>query len=304
MKFTVTVGIPVYNEETTIDQLIRSILNQKAESYILEKILILSDGSTDKTEEIIKSLHDEFPIVSLIADGERKSKCFRLNQIYQMNDSDIIVTFDGDVGLSDKYVIEHMIQCFNKDDVSLVSASDKPAESINIQQKIINAWYHVWENIRVHYKNGNNIYNLHGNGTAMKKSLAKEVKYPIGITADQDYLYLTTVEKHKKFAYALDAVVLYHTPEFFSEFFSQSTRFLTEKQVLYDLFGTWISAEYYIPKIYQIKEILLTFIQDPIFTVLAFGLYITLILFMRNNDPLQSKGMWQQAKSTKKPFKI
>lgn len=305
MKYTVTVGIPVYNEEGNIAQLIQSVIHQKADSYSLEKMIIVSDGSTDKTEKIVNDLTRIFPVVSLMADGERKSKCFRLNQLYELNRSDILVTFDGDIALSDDKVIENMIECFKKNEnIVLVAANDKSAKPSNIQQRVINAWYHIWENIRINYKKGNNIYNLHGNGTAIKREFASEVRYPVGITADQDYLYLSMVKRHKEFMYAKNAIILFHTPEFFNEFFSQSARFLTEKQVLYDLFGSWINAEYYIPKLFQIKEILLTFVQEPIFTVLAFMLYFTLITFMKNTDPLQSKGMWQQAKSTKRPFQI
>lgn len=305
MKYSVTVGIPVYNEELNIAQLIQMVLKQKAPSYTLEKIIIVSDGSTDRTEKIVKDLIPKYPVLSLIADGERKSKCYRLNQLYDINQSDILITFDGDIALADDYVIEHMIDCFQNDEnIALVAANDKPAQPSNIQQRIINAWYHIWENIRIHYKKGNNIYNLHGNATALRKKLAQEIHYPIGITADQDYLYLATVERHQEFMFAKNAIILFNTPEFFKEFFSQSARFLTEKQDLYEIFGTWINAEYYIPKIFQIKEILLTFIQEPIFTVLAFMLYFTLIAFMKNADPLQSKGMWQQAKSTKRPFQI
>lgn len=304
MKYTVTVGIPVYNEENNIGQLIESILKQDTSSFILDNIIVISDGSTDRTGEIVQSFEKKYPMVSFISDGERKSKCFRLNQLYQMNESDILITFDGDIGLSNNTVLENMVNTFNDDNISLVAAYDQPTKPTNIQQRIINAWYEVWGNIRVHYKNGSNIYNLHGNATALRKNLAREIEYPVGITADQDYLYLSTVKKNNKFAYARNAIILFHTPEFFSEFFSQTTRFLTEKQVLYDIFGPWISAEYYIPKLFQIKEILRSFVNEPLFTVLAFMMYFVLITFIHESDPLHKKGMWQQVKSTKKAVGI
>lgn len=300
MKYTVTVGIPVYNEENNIGHLIESILKQDYSSYILDNIIVISDGCTDRTGEIVQSYAKKYPVISYISDGERKSKCYRLNQLYQMNESDILVTFDGDIGLSNNTVLENMVKVFDDENISLVAAYDQPTKPTNIQQRIINAWYEVWGNIRVHYKNGKNIYNLHGNATAIRKSLAKEIHYPVGITADQDFLYLSAVQRHTQFAYARNAIILFHTPEFFNDFFSQTTRFLTEKKILYDIFGSWISTEYYVPKLFQIQEILNTFISEPIFTALAFIMYFFLVISLHENDPLQKKGMWQQVKSTKK----
>ena len=52
---TVTVALSAFNEETNIGNFIASVLKQKEENFVLEKILIISDGSTDKTAEIVKS---------------------------------------------------------------------------------------------------------------------------------------------------------------------------------------------------------------------------------------------------------
>ena len=52
----VTVLLPVYNGEKYIRESIQSVLNQ---TFINFELLIINDGSTDKTVEIINSFKDK-----------------------------------------------------------------------------------------------------------------------------------------------------------------------------------------------------------------------------------------------------
>ena len=52
----VTVIMPVYNGEKRCEQAIRSVLNQ---SYKKIELIIINDGSTDRTAEIVKNISDE-----------------------------------------------------------------------------------------------------------------------------------------------------------------------------------------------------------------------------------------------------
>src|SRR3954451_15211482 len=56
----VTVLIPVYNGEKYIWAAIHSLLNQTFEDF---EILIINDGSTDKTPDIIRSFKDDRIVV-------------------------------------------------------------------------------------------------------------------------------------------------------------------------------------------------------------------------------------------------
>ena len=52
MKPLISVILPVYNGEKYLEEAIWSILNQTYQNY---ELILINDGSSDKTEEIIKS---------------------------------------------------------------------------------------------------------------------------------------------------------------------------------------------------------------------------------------------------------
>ena len=51
-KIKVSVVIPCYNEEKTIEKVITKVLTQKD---IVEEVIVIDDSSTDRSKEISKS---------------------------------------------------------------------------------------------------------------------------------------------------------------------------------------------------------------------------------------------------------
>ncbi len=299
-KFSITIGIPVLNEENSIDVLVKSIFAQKNRYYKLEKIFIISDKSTDKTPSVIYSLQKKYKNLTFIEGKKRIGKCQRLNQIYKLNKSDILITFDGDIVLKNKNVLDEMIKPFFNSEVDLVAANDFPEETLNLSQKIMNAWYMLWYRIRIDYNNGDNLYNVHGDAQALRDSFAKTFHYPKGITADQDYLYINLKKSGKKFFHARRAYVTFFLPQTLQEYYFQTTRFLTEKDSIRKIVDLNDQNYYHIPTSHKVKKVLEQFLKHPIFTVLAAGVYLKLLVPNKNIDQENKKGLWTQIQSTKK----
>jgi len=88
----VTLGISAYNEEGVIEQKLQNCLALDYPSDKLE-IIVISDGSDDRTDEIVQRYASEG--VKLMADGERHGKPARMNQIVEMARSPIVVLSDA-----------------------------------------------------------------------------------------------------------------------------------------------------------------------------------------------------------------
>ncbi|WP_254568610.1 glycosyltransferase [Oscillatoria sp. HE19RPO] len=69
---TISVIIPAYNAEKTIQETIESVLNQTFQDF---ELIIINDGSTDKTLEIISNLSDSrIKVFSFPNSGAQKSR--------------------------------------------------------------------------------------------------------------------------------------------------------------------------------------------------------------------------------------
>ena len=55
--------VPVYNGEKTIERCIKSLLNQE-ENDINYEIIVVNDGSNDKTKDILEKYSNEIKIVN------------------------------------------------------------------------------------------------------------------------------------------------------------------------------------------------------------------------------------------------
>jgi len=98
-KTKVTIGIPAYNEEQNIENVLLSLMQQKTNTISLEKIIVNSDSSSDKTNAIVKRLNKKYPAITLIENKDRKGKYFRVNQLFHTSKSEVLVILDADIAL-------------------------------------------------------------------------------------------------------------------------------------------------------------------------------------------------------------
>jgi len=302
-KLTVTIGIPVFNEGRNIKKLLNSLLKQGQQGFVLEKIIIYNDNSTDNTRQIVEEMAALYPLITITTVKKRVGKCMLLNKIYKANKSDVLVTFDGDIAIRKRTVLKNMIKHFHNPRVGLVSANDFPYETKNFAQKVIGAWFMLWYAIRKNLNNGDTLYNVHGVAQAIRKNLARKIVYPKGITADQDYLYLSVKKSKYTFVHAQDAVVYIYLPRTFSEYYFQTQRFLSEKDPVREEFADLALRYYNVPRLKKIIGILSSIYSRPFYTIVGLVMYMRFLLPNNIVDPLNKKGMWTQISSTKGSLK-
>ena len=142
--YNLSVLIPVYNQEAYINEALKSVLNQTFESF---EIIIINDGSTDKTLEIIKSFRDKR---IKIFSTKNKGIISALNYGIEKCTSNIVARFDGDdIMISDRLKIQYDT-FIKKDPVllgsnaylidsnsNLIGKSSLPIKKKNIQSNLL-----------------------------------------------------------------------------------------------------------------------------------------------------------------------
>lgn len=71
-----SVIIPAYNEEKNIEKTVRSIFNYLKNKNVEHEIIVVTDGSTDRTIDILRSLGGEVSTLELIALEKNSGKGF------------------------------------------------------------------------------------------------------------------------------------------------------------------------------------------------------------------------------------
>ncbi len=92
MTLTLSIGIPAYNEERNMPNLLDHLLAQKLQAEVkLEEIIIVASGCTDKTVDIVKGYQKENPVVKLIIEEKRGGHASAVNKIIEKAQGDIVI---------------------------------------------------------------------------------------------------------------------------------------------------------------------------------------------------------------------
>lgn len=87
----ITIGLPVYNAEAYLELALKSILLQ---TYTDWKLIIINDGSTDKSHDIIQQFLPNKRI--LYVNDSNKGLIYRLNQMVQLTETPYFARMDAD----------------------------------------------------------------------------------------------------------------------------------------------------------------------------------------------------------------
>lgn len=100
-KPSVTIGIPVLNEESCIENIIYRFL--QTEYTNLVEILVADGGSTDRTRDIIQRLSSEDSRVKLVENPDRYQS-YALNKMIELAEGEIFLRADGHGIYAEDYV--------------------------------------------------------------------------------------------------------------------------------------------------------------------------------------------------------
>jgi len=117
---SVSIIIPVYNEEKIIEKKIRNILTLKYPEDKFE-VIVVSDASTDRTNEIVRQIRDER--IKFYNLPERKGKAGALNRALLEACNEIIVFSDASIMLEPD-ALKKIVNRFRFENIGCISGED------------------------------------------------------------------------------------------------------------------------------------------------------------------------------------
>ncbi len=223
---TVSVVIPAYNEEKSIERCLTSIKNQDYPRDKLE-VLIIDDGSTDKTRDVING----FKHVQLYKNGHN-GKAFALNTGINEARGDIIITMDADT-IIESTTIREMVYEFMRDE-ELAAASgnitidwkekDRPLrEKFFIKCEFLE-YLNAFRLGREYQSILGILYTLSGAFSAFRSKYLKRIQYD-DRTLTEDFDLSVTLHREKaKIKYASRALAYVEPKVSWEKLYSQRVR--------------------------------------------------------------------------------
>jgi len=126
----VSIGICAYNEEKDIHYLIKSLLEQELERVFIKEIIIISDGCTDRTDQIVNKFNGDNRI-KLIESKERRGKYIAVNKFLHCAKSPVLVLSSADIILSNDTIEKLCLPLLFNDFIGIIGARPVPQNTMD-----------------------------------------------------------------------------------------------------------------------------------------------------------------------------
>ncbi|MFO8067641.1 MAG: glycosyltransferase [Bacteroidales bacterium] len=204
-KEFVSVIMAVYNEEQVIEKKIRSVLDSNYKGNL--ELIIGSDNSSDKTNEIIRRLQSEYPgLIKAFFFESRRGKSAQLNILSKEAKPGIFILTDANVYF-DKNTINKLIMHFNDPETGIVGANiinpETNKDGISIQEKLF-----IRQEVYMKYYEGKlwgSMIGAFGGCYAIRSELLPDI--PTDYAVEDFFITMSVLEKGKKANTELKAFV-------------------------------------------------------------------------------------------------
>ena len=197
--FTVTLIIAAYNEENIIREKLLNSLQLDYPSHNIE-IIVSSDGSTDKTDEIVKSFKEQG--IKLNRVEGRKGKTEAQNQTVRLAKGDIIVFSDANAFYKSDS-IKNIVQNFNDERVGGVCGKLIYSNGNNLDKDAESTYWNFESYIKQKESLLSSVIGANGSIYAIRRSLYS----PLDNTLISDFVEpLKVIEKGYRFVYEKEAI--------------------------------------------------------------------------------------------------
>jgi glycosyltransferase involved in cell wall biosynthesis len=309
-RTTFSVVIPALNEAENIGDLIDDIQQQVLPPALsLDKIVVVSDCSTDGTEAIVASAAARDDKIELLVNATRLGNAQAINIGKSRVDSDYLVILDGDIRLEGKDSIRNLLSDIQPG-VGMVGGNPRPVrDSAAFAAGVNECGAFIRDELRSRIRGGSNLISALGCILALDRNLYSDVEIPLNpdspelLVPNDQFFYMKCLEKGMRFETREDARVRYKLSSSIKDTNRQGMRFVFSMSSMDSFFDeSLLKREYHFPLPAIIRALWSAFRRKPALTV-AWGtlhLYVQVKVFVWRH--VLKKGVnaaWEVSKTSK-----
>ncbi|MCU0861852.1 MAG: glycosyltransferase [Methanomassiliicoccales archaeon] len=286
-----SIGICAYNEGRNIGSCLESILSQRLQGLTLLEAVVVSSGSTDDTDVVVRSFEERDARVRLVREERREGKNSAINLFLTLAKGDVLVLVNADNRLEEGS-LQALLEPLLDEEVGVVGGHPVPIDPRDSLAGV--ATHMLWE---MHHRVAL-IYPKVGELMAFRP-LGRSL--PTSTQSDEDLIRMDLERRGMTTVYAPKAIVRNKGPGTVRDFVRQRTRVNIGEKYMKRLHGydipTWNSRYLFQAYLSYLRDT-----PDPLPLVLgamlleAYSrLYATVYVALDKGD----KAVWQQVSSTK-----
>ena len=163
--------IPFYNEAESLPELVKWIREVMAKQGYSFEILMIDDGSTDGSWDIVRGLQAEFPEIRGLSFRRNYGKSAALYEGFAMAEGDVVFTMDADLQDSPEEIPE-MYRMIQEDGYDLVSGWKKHRKDNALTKNLPSKLYN-WTARKV---TGVKLHDMNCGLKAYRKAVVKDIE--------------------------------------------------------------------------------------------------------------------------------
>ncbi len=232
-KIPCTIGIFAHNEEANIGQLLQIMRDQELETVEIREIIVISSGSTDRTEEIMHEFAQRDSRIKVLIQEKREGKASAINLFLRNQTERVLVVCSADLQPAPD-AIEKLISPYADPEMGITSCRPVPVNDPNTFMGF--AAHMLWD---LHHE-----INLSGGFKAGEMMAFIKIfeRIPYHTSVDEASIEPVIRGQGYKVQYIPDAIVYNKGPDTVNDFLRQRRRIYSGHLDIQEMLGYSVST--------------------------------------------------------------
>ncbi len=225
-EIIIDVVIPALNEESCIEGLLHDVVMSREHDWFqIQNTYVISDASTDQTDDIVQRIARRDHRIKLIRKPERKGKNDSINLAFSITSADVVLFIDADVRFADEHSIAKLLHHFRDGKSALVQGGlvrVRPGFTLHAAKLAAHFDWMLVDKIR--RRKAMSWWSIDARVMALSRDFYRHLVLPCSL-ADDQFIFYSCIQQGLKFVWADDAVFYYGPPESMVDFSHQWSRY-------------------------------------------------------------------------------